>query len=157
MRPGRRPNGLRRRATAIGQPSVSGAAVVVQQQTSALKQTSELSTFQAPAGTSQATTQDFIAGGLLPGSTSDSFSAGLLTPLDPSGGGVTSSVSGDGGASPATEANAAEDDEDGSPTPQALVELADQRKYAAKQAGRNRYLGRPGEARVLLPQAAKGS
>ena len=115
------PNRSASRASGFINPSdglsFSGAAVVVQQQTSALKQTSELSTFQAPAGTSQATTQDFIAGGLLPGSTSDSFSAGLLTPLDPSGGGVTSSVSGDSGASPATEANAAEDDEDGSPTP----------------------------------------
>jgi diguanylate cyclase (GGDEF)-like protein len=44
--------------------------------------------------------------------------------------------------------------EDGAPTAQALVELADRRMYAAKQAGRNRYLGRSGQARLLLPQPA---
>ena len=77
--------------------SFSGAAVVVQQQTSALKQTSEIATFQAPADSSQTTTagQNFVAGGLLPGS-DQPFSAGLLSPLEP---GVASSQSAEADAS----------------------------------------------------------
>jgi diguanylate cyclase (GGDEF)-like protein len=40
--------------------------------------------------------------------------------------------------------------EDGARTAQALVELADRRMYAAKEAGRNRYVGPDGVARALL-------
>lgn len=76
------PNRSASRASGLINPSeglsFSGAAVVVQQQTSALKQTIGTANFQAPAGASQAGTQGFTAGGLLPGADN----AGLLSPLE---------------------------------------------------------------------------
>jgi murein DD-endopeptidase MepM/ murein hydrolase activator NlpD len=92
------PNRSASRASGFINPSeglsFSGAAVVVQQQTTALKQTSDIATFQAPAASSQTNPsgQEFVAGGLLPGSNQQPFSAGLLSPLEPSGG-VASSLS----------------------------------------------------------------
>lgn len=97
----------------------SGAAVVFQQQTSALKQTAELSTFQNPTGNQTQSPNTDLLRGLTLGEEQDSISLeGLLSPLQSPIGVTSSSAAEQNSSSESTREDGRDgDDEDDGETP----------------------------------------